>query len=66
MTGDTYSKPVAHGGGSYARILENFIPFGPSICGEELSFHKQDEHISCERLLLLSKIYVRALYAMAK
>ena len=66
MTGDAESQPVAHGGGSYARILENFIPYGPSIQGEELSFHKQDEHISCERLLLLSKIYARALYEMAK
>lgn len=66
MTGDTQTPPIAHGGGSYARILENFIPYGPSIRGEELSFHKQDEHISCERLLLLSKIYARALYAMAK
>lgn len=66
VTGDGESLPVAHGGGSYARILENFIPFGPSIRGEELCFHKQDEHISCARLLLLSKIYARALYALAK
>ncbi|WP_130861079.1 Sapep family Mn(2+)-dependent dipeptidase [Bacilliculturomica massiliensis] len=66
MTGDRTSKPRSHGGGSYARILKNFVPFGPSIEGEELSFHKQDEHISCERLLLLSKIYAQALYQMAK
>lgn len=66
MTGDLDSQPVAHGGGSYARILENFIPFGPSIQGEELSFHKQDENISCDHLLFLSKIYARALYAMAR
>lgn len=65
MTGDTKSEPIAHGSGSYARILENFIPYGPSVPGEELCFHKQDEHISCERLLLLSRIYARALYAMA-
>lgn len=66
MTGDTESKPVAHGGGSYARILENFVPFGPSIIGEELCFHKQDEFITCDRLLLLSKIYAEALYRLAK
>ena len=65
MTGDAESKPIAHGSGSYARILENFIPYGPSIPGEELCFHKQDEHISCERLLMLSRIYARALYVMA-
>lgn len=65
MTGDAESKLIAHGSGSYARILENFIPYGPSIPGEELCFHKQDEHISCERLLMLSRIYARALYVMA-
>ena len=66
MTGDEKSKPVAHGGGSYARILENFVPFGPSIQGEELCFHKQDEFITCDRLLLLSKIYAEALYRLAE
>lgn len=66
MTGDMESGPIAHGSGSYARILKNFIPYGPSVPGEELCFHKQDEHISCERLLLLSRIYARALYAMAQ
>ena len=66
MTGDTESKPKTHGGGSYARILKNFVPFGPSFQGEELVFHKQDEHISCDRLLLLSKIYAQALYELAK
>lgn len=66
ISGDIESKPKAHGGGSYARILKNFVPFGPSIEGEELCFHKQDESISCERLLLLSKIYAEALYTLAK
>lgn len=65
VTGEDNSQPKAHGGGSYARILENFIPFGPSMQDEELIFHKQDEYISIGRLLLLSKIYARALYRMA-
>lgn len=65
-TGDLSSKPKAHGGGSYARALKNFIPFGPSMQNEELCFHKQDEQISRERLLLLSKIYAEALYRLAK
>lgn len=65
-TGDTESKPKAHGGGSYARILKGFIPFGPSFQNEPLIFHKQDENITKERLILLSRIYARALYEMAK
>jgi succinyl-diaminopimelate desuccinylase len=66
VTGETESKPKAHGGGSYARILDGFIPFGPSFQNEPLFFHKQDEHITKERLLLLSRIYARALYELAK
>ena len=66
MTGDTKSKPKAHGGGSYARALKNFVPFGPWIQGEEPCFHKPDEFITCDRLLLLSKIYAEALYRLAK
>jgi succinyl-diaminopimelate desuccinylase len=66
VTGETESKPKAHGGGSYARILDGFIPFGPSFQNEPLCFHKQDESITKERLLLLSRIYVRALYELAK
>ena len=66
FTGDMESKSRTNGSGSYARILNNFVPFGPSFQDEELCFHKQDEFISCERLLLLSKIYAEALYQLAK
>lgn len=66
VTGETESQPKAHGGGSYARILDGFIPFGPSFQNEPLFFHKQDEYITKERLLLLSRIYARALYELAK
>ncbi|MEG1593777.1 MAG: Sapep family Mn(2+)-dependent dipeptidase, partial [Oscillibacter sp.] len=66
MTGECKTMPKAHGGGSYARILSNFVPFGPAFQDEELMFHMQDENIDCERLLLLSKIYAQALYALAK
>lgn len=66
VTGEKESKPKAHGGGSYARILDGFIPFGPSFQNEPLIFHKQDENITKERLLLLSRIYARALYELAK
>ena len=65
MTGDYETEPKAHGAGSYARMLDGFVPFGPSIQGEELCFHKQDEYIDCQRLLLLSKIYAEALYTLA-
>ncbi|MDD4509058.1 MAG: Sapep family Mn(2+)-dependent dipeptidase [Eubacteriaceae bacterium] len=66
ITGDLTSQPKAHGGGSYARIFNNFVPFGPSMQDEPLVFHKQDEYITGQRLLLLSKIYAEALYQLAR
>lgn len=66
ITGDMESQPKAHGGGSYARILKNFLPFGPSFQSEELMFHKENEYIDCERYILLGKIYANALYELAK
>lgn len=65
MTGDLTSKPKAHGGGSYARILPGFIPMGPHVQGEMPTFHKQDEYIECGRLIQITKIYAQVLYQMA-
>lgn len=65
-TGDHQSQPVAHGGGSYARKMKNFIPFGPLVPGEPMLFHQPDEHISIEKLMQITKLYAQALYELAK
>lgn len=66
MTGDFASQPVAHGAGSYARVMKNFIPFGPVAVDEEVTFHKPDEHISIDKLVEITKIYAQALYELSK
>lgn len=63
-TGDYESEPIAHGAGSYARIMENFVPFGPMTEKEELLFHQPDENISIDKLLEITKIYAKALIAL--
>ena len=60
------AKPVAIGGGTYARTLPNILAFGPLLPGDQNIIHKPDENISTERLLLLSKIYAQAMYELAK
>ncbi len=65
-TGDMDSAPFANGGGSYARVMDNFIPFGIALQDEPLQFHVEDEHISVDRLMQAARIYAEALYRLAK
>ncbi len=64
-TGDN-SPPIAIGGGTYARVMKNFVAFGPILPGQILTAHQAEEYITLEHLLLLSKIYAGALYNLAK
>lgn len=66
MSGDTTSEPIAHGAGSYARVMKNFVPFGPVCPGEEVTFHQPNENISIDKLIEITKIYAQALYELAK
>ena len=65
-TGDMESKPYANGSGSYARIMENFVPYGMALQDEPLAFHIEDENIAIDRLLWVTKIYAEALYRLTK
>jgi succinyl-diaminopimelate desuccinylase len=65
-TGDTESRPLVIGGGTYARAAENLVAFGPGFPGEEAPIHQKDEFISAESLIRISKIYMEAIYLMTK
>ncbi len=64
-TGDQ-TAPVAIGGGTYARRMPNTVAFGPYRPGQVYPIHKQDEYIAIDDLVALSKLYARAIYALAK
>lgn len=55
------SKPVAIGGGTYARALKYGAAFGPEEAGEESTIHKADEYITFEKIEKCLKIYKLAL-----
>jgi succinyl-diaminopimelate desuccinylase len=59
-------EPVSTGGGTYARAIPNILAFGPLFPDDEYPFHKPDEYIDIDRLVLLSKIYAQAVYELAK
>ncbi len=59
-------KPIAIGGGTYARALENGCAFGPEINGEEDTIHQPNEYVTFERIKLMSKVYFEAIKEIAK
>ncbi|MDR2295849.1 MAG: dipeptidase PepV [Clostridiales Family XIII bacterium] len=64
-TGDTQSRPIVIGGGTYARAAKNIVAFGPGFPGEPDLAHQKDEFISEENLIRLAKIYADAIRALA-
>ena len=60
------AKPIAIGGGTYARAFDNFISYGVTMPGDKDMCHQVDEFIKIDDLLLSSKIYADAIYTLAK
>ena len=59
-TGDL-SEPLAIGGGTYARAMDNIIAFGPNFPGEENLEHQGNEYITLNNMERLQRIYREAL-----
>ncbi|MBR2321443.1 MAG: Sapep family Mn(2+)-dependent dipeptidase [Clostridia bacterium] len=56
--------PIAIGGGTYARALENGCAFGPELCDEEATIHQANEYVTFERIELMSNVYYGAIKAI--
>ena len=61
VTGDTESKPMAIGGGTYAKVLEEGVAFGSLFLDEEELAHQANECIDLENLFKNLYIFVRAI-----
>ncbi len=61
VTGDDKAKPIAVGGGTYARCLKRGVAFGPAFPNEEAKIHEADEYISLDSFIKMSDIYYEAL-----
>lgn len=57
---------ISIGGGTYAKEMPNTVAFGPIFPGEPDVIHKPNEYIKIDDLILISKIYAKALYELAK
>ena len=65
-TGDTESKPLVIGGGTYARAMDHIVAFGARFPNEPELGHQKNEKISAANMVLLAKIYAEAVYELAK
>ncbi len=60
------ARPVAIGGGTYARALKFGAAFGPEEEGEESTVHQANEYITFEKIEKCFKIYKLALQRLCR
>lgn len=58
--------PVTTTGGTYAKMMPNIVPFGPSFPGQKGIGHQPDEWMKIEDIITNAKIYALSLYLLAK
>lgn len=60
------ATPVALGGGTYAKEMDNIVAFGPLFPGQPDLAHQVNEYIEIEDLIRNAKVYAHAIYELAK
>lgn len=58
--------PVTTNGGTYAKVMPNIVPFGPSFPGQKGIAHNPDEYMDIEDIILNAKIFANAIYELVK
>lgn len=59
------SEPIAIGGGTYARLVEKGVAFGPLFPNEAELAHQKDEFIVIDNLVKSAAIYAKAIIDIA-
>jgi succinyl-diaminopimelate desuccinylase len=65
-TGDTESRPLVIGGGTYARSMENAVAFGMAFPDEPELAHQKNESISIDNMVKATKIFAECIYELTK
>jgi acetylornithine deacetylase/succinyl-diaminopimelate desuccinylase-like protein len=66
VSGDTVSQPIASGGATYARAIDNCVAFGALIHGELITEHQPNERVVLENLYQAMDIYAHAVYELTR
>ena len=65
ITGDEESQPLVIGGGTYARLFDDFVAFGAKFPGGADVEHQKDEYIILDDLKAMTVIYAEAIRRLA-
>lgn len=65
VTGDIDAKPMAIGGGTYAKAMDNVVAFGPGLPGRDDVDHIADEYIFIDDLMTWTNLYAEAILALS-
>ena len=65
-TGDLKTKPLAIGGGTYAKEADNSVAFGMQFPGWESNMHSPGESVMKEHLFKGMAIYARAIFDLGQ
>jgi succinyl-diaminopimelate desuccinylase len=66
VSGDTVSPPIALGGATYARAIDNCVAFGALTPGELITEHQPNERVVLDNLYQAMAIYAHAVYELTK
>lgn len=66
QTGDLSAKPLAIGGGTYAKAFPNMVAFGPMLPGEPEVIHQPNECADIEKLMKSFQITAAAMLELAQ
>lgn len=65
VTGDTTSKPIATGGATFARSMDNIVAFGALFPGAPKTEHQANESTIVKDVKTSMEVYVRAFELLA-
>ncbi len=64
-TNDTENPIITIGGGTYARVLDKAVAFGPLMPGKEELAHQPDEYLDIEEMIIATAIYAESIELLA-
>ena len=66
VTGEEEAEPQVDGACSYARALDNCVAFGALLHDQPNLMHQKNEYLELDKLDMWMKIYLEAIYRLAK
>ncbi|AGJ90869.1 M20 family metallopeptidase [Mycoplasma putrefaciens] len=66
VTGDLEAKPLAIGGGTYAKAMPNIVAFGAEFDIEESTMHAYNEYVRIDDLKKMLEIYAKAIVLLTE